>query len=253
MTTSYPPSGSPEPESSPAATTPTQSTSAPGMSGMSPDSSSTTETAKEQARHVHDSASQATSQLAGTAKDQAQNVAEDVRHQARHLADETGHQLNEQARAQRDRAVSGLRSLGDELNSMSTSTEQSGLGAQLAKEGSALTHQVADFLEHREPGQLVDELRQMARRRPGAFLAGAAAAGVVVGRLTRGAMSARNSSTLTSRGHANGETYQPSDLTPPIPSRDIGVHDGNAEAVAILDEPYSAQSSPSGHPTSGRL
>jgi vacuolar-type H+-ATPase subunit H len=221
---------------------------------MSPNSSSTTETAKEQARHVQESASEATSQLAGTAKDQAQNVAEDVRHQARQLADETGQQLNEQARGQRDRAVSGLRSLGDELDSMSSSTEKSGLGAQLAREGSSLTHQVADFLEDREPGQLVDELRQLARRRPGAFLVGAAAAGVVVGRFTRGAMSARNSSTQTLPGDANGETYQSSDLTPPITNEGKGVYDSDAEAAeSILDEPYSAQPSPSGHPTSGRL
>jgi hypothetical protein len=254
MTTSYPPPGAPEPGSLTATTTPTDSTSAAETSSMSPGSSSTTETAEEQARNVQGSASQATSQLAGTTKDQAQHVAEDVRHQARQLVNETGQQLNEQARGQRDRAVSGLRSLGNELDSMSTSTVQSGLGAQLAREGSSLTHQVADFLEHREPGQLVDELRQLARRRPGAFLAGAAAAGVVVGRLTRGAMSARNSSTQTRAGDGNGETYQPSNLTPPVTNEGMGVYDSDAETAApILDEPYSTQSSPSGDPTSGRL
>jgi hypothetical protein len=220
---------------------------------MSPDSSSTTGTAKEQARNVQDSSYQATSQLAGAAKDQAENVAEDVRHQARQLAGETGQQLNEQARAQRDRAVSGLRSLGDELDSMSSSTERSGLGAQVAREGSSWTHQVADFLEHREPGQLVDELRQLARRRPAAFLVGAVAAGVVVGRLTRGAMSARSDSAQTSVGDANSETDPPSDPTPPLPNEGKGVYDSDPEATPILDELYNEQPSPSGHPTSGRL
>jgi hypothetical protein len=252
MTTSYPPSGSPEPGFPPEATTTTDPTSVVGASGGSPDASSTTETAKEQARNFQDSSYQATSQLAGTAKEQAQNVAEDVRHQARQLAGETGQQLNEQVRAQRDRAVSGLRSLGDELDSMSTSAEHSGLGAQVAREGSSLTRQVADFLEHREPGQLVDELRQLARRRPGAFLVGAAAAGIVVGRLTRGAMSADGGSTQTSGGDANAETYPPSDLTPPISSEGSGVA-SDAEETPILDELYSEQASASGHQTSGRL
>ena len=45
--------------------------------------------------------------------------------------------------------------------------------------------QVADWLDRREPGQALDDVRNFARRHPGAFLTGAAIAGVVVGRLTR--------------------------------------------------------------------
>ena len=41
-------------------------------------------------------------------------------------------------------------------------------------------------LEGREPADLLDELRSVARRRPAVFLVGALAAGVVAGRLTRG-------------------------------------------------------------------
>jgi hypothetical protein len=64
---------------------------------------------------------------------------------------------------------------------------------------------VAGFLSDHEPGDLLDQVRQFARRRPGAFLLGAALVGIIAGRLTRGAASASDSSTggptgLTSQG-----------------------------------------------------
>ncbi len=234
--------------------------------------SSTTETAKEQARQVKDSAGQATSQVAQTTQEQAQQVAGDVRQQARQLTDETKQQLHEQAGSQRDRAVSSLRSLGDELSSMSDNSSQSGLGTQLAKEGSQLTHQAADFLEQREPAQLLDEVRGLARRRPGAFLLGAAAAGVAVGRLTRGAMSARNNDSYDSSSSGGFATDQTQGLASPS----VGDYSGGVQADPLgyeaatmpgqwvtpapypvgglepppaIDEPYGDQLPPQSHPT----
>jgi hypothetical protein len=54
---------------------------------------------------------------------------------------------------------------------------------------------LAGWLEQREPGELLDEVRALARRKPGTFLLGALAAGVVAGRLTRGAVDATRSDT----------------------------------------------------------
>jgi hypothetical protein len=51
---------------------------------------------------------------------------------------------------------------------------------------------MADWLEQREPGDLLDEVRRFARRRPGAFVLGALVAGVVAGRMTRGIVAARS-------------------------------------------------------------
>ncbi len=150
--------------------------------------------AKSEAQHVTQVASGAASQVSDTAKQQARQVNSDIREQARQLADETRTQLSEQAGAQRDRAVDGLRLLGDELREMSDKEESPGLGSQLAREASSWTHRTADFVEQRDPSQLLDELRGVARRRPGAFLACAAIAGVLVGRLARGAASAHNGS-----------------------------------------------------------
>lgn len=181
-------------------------TSDPLASSSGSDSNDTKETAKQEAANVKDKTTEAVSQVSDTAKDQVQQVTADVREQTRQLATETKTQLSDQAMTQRDRAVDLLRSFGGELQKMSSQTGDSsefeklssqsegdsGMARQLVTEASDWTNRAADFLEQRDPSQLMDELRGVARRRPGAFLAGAAVAGVVVGRLTRGAMAARS-------------------------------------------------------------
>jgi len=238
----------------------------PGPPSPGVDSSSPTDTARDQAQQVKDSAADAASQVTQAATEQAQQVTQDVRRQAKQLADETKNQLSEQASSQRDQAVSSLRSLGDELGSMSDSSPQSGLGTQLAREGSDLTRKVADFLEQREPTQLLDEVRHLARRRPGAFLIGAALAGVAVGRLTRGAASARSDTSSDQPADATGTPapvygdtqlgVQGDPLSPGTtvpgwagapPSPPVA---GLAAPPPILNEPYGEQAPPAGY--SGR-
>jgi hypothetical protein len=165
---------------------------------------STRDTAQEQAQRVAGTAKEETAQVLDTAKEQAQAVSYEVRDQARQLWGDARDQLTDHAGSQRDRAVESLRSVSQELSSMAERAESSGLGVQLAREGGELTDRAADFLQQREPGQLLDELRDLARRRPGAFLLGAAAAGLVVGRATRGVRNAHSSD--DSRGRTDGMT-----------------------------------------------
>jgi hypothetical protein len=68
---------------------------------------------------------------------------------------------------------------------MSDRNDDSGVAADVMRQATDRTEQVASWLEAREPGDLVDEVRRFARRRPGVFLAGAVMAGVLAGRLTR--------------------------------------------------------------------
>ena len=135
---------------------------------------STTEVAKEQAGRVGQKATEAGGQVAQTTKEQAQNVVGEARTQVR-----------DQAGAQRDRAVLGLRTLGDELEQMAQQGGQSGIATELARQLSSRTRDLAGELERREPSDLLEQLRSYARRRPAVFLAGAALAGVVAGRLTK--------------------------------------------------------------------
>jgi hypothetical protein len=48
------------------------------------------------------------------------------------------------------------------------------------------------MLQNREPAELLEEVRSFARRKPGLFLLGAAAAGVLAGRLTSGVKAAHS-------------------------------------------------------------
>jgi len=162
---------------------------------QTPSTSSTDvkETAKEQAQNVAATTKDEATNVVETAKEQVQAVTADLRDQTRQLTDEARNQLTDHAFAQRDNAVDSLRSIGDELTGMSDKAEGPGLGAQLTREAGDLAHRTADFLQEREPGQLLEELRDLGRRRPGTFLLGAAFAGLLAGRVTRGAKSAHAS------------------------------------------------------------
>jgi hypothetical protein len=159
------------------------------------DQPSTTQTAKQEAAGVADRAKEAAGGVVSTSTEQAKEVAGEAQRQARDLAAEARQQLRTQASDQRQKAVTSLHSFGDELGQMAERSEQSGVGTELARQASRRAHDVANYLDTHEPGDLLDEVRAFARRRPGTFLLGAALAGVVVGRLTRGAVAARREDT----------------------------------------------------------
>jgi hypothetical protein len=143
-----------------------------------------------------DAAKESGQRVASTAVEQGKNVLEEGKTQARNLTHEVGQQAHEQSKVQKDKAASGLRSLGTELQSMAASQGgQSGLATDLAQQAAAKVQDLAGWLDQREPGELLDEVRALARRKPGTFLLGALAAGVVAGRLTRGAVDATRSDT----------------------------------------------------------
>ena len=146
----------------------------------------TTDVAKEQAGRVGQTTSQAAGQVAQTTREQAQDVVGEAKQQARDLAGEARTQVRDQAGRQQARAVQGLHALGDELDQMASQGGQSGLATEVARQVSGRTRDLARYLEGREPADLLDEIRAYARRRPVVFLAGAALAGVVAGRLTKG-------------------------------------------------------------------
>jgi hypothetical protein len=113
-------------------------------------------------------------------------VAQEARRTTRDLFGQAQTELKDQAGAQQKRAADGLRSIGDQLRSMAEKNDRPGMAGDLIGEFSGRVQHAADWLDHREPGQVVAEVRDFARRHPGAFLLGAAVAGVLVGRLTRG-------------------------------------------------------------------
>jgi hypothetical protein len=151
-----------------------------------PPEGSTTEVAKDQAQSVASDAKQSGQQVAQTAKEQTQEVASEARDQARELYRQLRGEVGDQAATQHQRAASGLHTLGDELGSMARGSEQSGVATDLAQQAADRVHALAGWLESREPGDVLGEVTSFARRKPGTFLAAAAAIGFLGGRLTRG-------------------------------------------------------------------
>ena len=155
-----------------------------------PDDASTTDVAKDQAANVKDTATDAGQHVAAVAKDQASNVAAETTKQAKDLLSQTRTELQDQAATQQGRVAAGIRSLSSELGSMAERSDESGTATDLVRQVASRADDVAAWLEARDPGALVQEVSNFARRRPGAFLAIAVGAGLVAGRLTRGAVDA---------------------------------------------------------------
>jgi hypothetical protein len=153
---------------------------------------STANVARDEAANVGQSARAAAADVTGTAADQARNVVQETHRQASDLLGEARSQARKQASAQQRKAAQNLHTLAGQLNEMAAKSDDSGTAAQLAEEASNRVHGVASWLERREPADLLDEVRDFARRRPGTFLLGAALAGVLAGRTTRGAAAAQS-------------------------------------------------------------
>ena len=147
---------------------------------------STTDIAKDEAADVGQHAREAGSQVAQTAADQARQVVAETSRQARDLLGEAQGQARDQVSTQQQKAAQQLRTVADELHEMVAKGGQSGLATEVARQAADRAGRAASWLEQREPGDLLDSVRDFARRRPGAFLAGAAVAGLAAGRLTRG-------------------------------------------------------------------
>jgi hypothetical protein len=147
---------------------------------------STTDVARDEAAGVGQHAREAGGQVAQTAADQAREVAAETGRQARDLFGEAQGHAQSQASAQQQRAAQQLHSVADEVGQMASNGGQSGVATEFARQAADRMHGAASWLEQREPGDLLDGVRNFARRRPGTFLIGAAVAGLAAGRLTRG-------------------------------------------------------------------
>lgn len=164
------------------------------------DDTSTAEQAKRQAAGVADTASTQAAGVAEDAKTQAARVADQAKGEARDVAQHATREargllgqaqgeLSTQAGSQQQRLAGLMRSLSEELGGIldpHNTDYRQGMVTDLARQASGRLDSATSWLENREPQDVLNEVSRFARRRPGTFLAIAAAAGLVVGRLSRG-------------------------------------------------------------------
>ncbi|RKR90295.1 hypothetical protein BDK92_4665 [Micromonospora pisi] len=195
---------------------------------------SRTQAAKQGAAQTGQQVSQAGGQLAQSAAAQGRDVANEASRQARELMGQASAQLKEQAGAQQHRAAEGLRALGNELQAMSERSDQQGVATDLIRHAAGRANQAAQWLDQREPGMVVSEVRDYARRNPGIFLAGAAIAGLLAGRLGK---SMRNMQGGDTHAHGDGHRQggQPGNMSayqPPDPAQQGVPFDGHEGEMA---------------------
>lgn len=200
-----------------------------------------------EAKSVASDAKDSGRQVAQTAASGVKDVASEASAQLRQLFEQLRTELDGQASSQGQRAATGLRSLASELREMASSTQQQGLAGEAAQQAADRAGSFADWLENRQPGDMLEELRSLARRRPGAFLLGAAALGLVGGRMTRGLTADSGSSSAGSVDGTRTAGYPPSgvDATVPAPVAPstspvrsepytVGVRDSDTHAVTSM-------------------
>ena len=143
------------------------------------------DTAKQEASELKDTAVSEAGHVADTAKGEAKAVAQEVKYQAKDLYAQTQRELKDQAQVQQHRVAVGLRSVSDELRSMTANAENPGLAADLLNQVSTRLSGAPSWLGDRDPSAVLSEVKSFARRKPGTFIIGAAILGIVAGRLTR--------------------------------------------------------------------
>jgi hypothetical protein len=155
-----------------------------------------TDTAKQEAAGVAQDAKQAGRQVAGTAVDQGKQVAGTAKEQAKRVTSEAATQvrglvgqaqteLRQQASVQQDRVAQGIRTLGEHLQGMASgNVPAEGPALSIVRSVADRADAAASWLEARDPGSLLGEVKSFAARRPGTFIAIAAVAGILAGRIT---------------------------------------------------------------------
>ncbi|WP_052465824.1 hypothetical protein [Mobilicoccus massiliensis] len=141
--------------------------------------------AADEAKKLGQNAQESGKQVAGTAKDEAQQLASEAKGQAQDLFRQVRSEASDQVSSQQTRLAEGLRVISGDLDKMSQAADGS-TATGLVSQAAGQVGQIANWLERREPADLLDEARRYARRNPGTFLIGAALVGFLGGRLTRG-------------------------------------------------------------------
>ena len=169
--------------------------------------------AKEQASAVKDTALENAQQVAGIAKGEVSKVTAEATGQFKDLVSQGRTQLTSQLDSQQQRLASVVHSFADELGTMGSKSDGGPL-ADLAKQGSRRVGEIAHYIETSEPSDVLEQVRNFARRRPAAFLIGSALAGGIVGRLTRSAAAdAKDAKQAQSTGYTGSGYSAPSTTT----------------------------------------
>jgi len=212
----------------------------------------TADTAKDQASQVAQTSVAAAGDVAGTAKEQGGNVVSEAVTQTQNLVGQATDQITAQAGEQTQRLSNNIRQLAQELSQMANSGKQGSTAKSLVSSAADRADRAAGYLDGKQPGDLVDDLQNLGRRRPAAFLLGAAVAGIAVGRLVGGAKRAAGSSDQQDLTMSTSEPPLPSTASVADPQPPVRNNPPGAATVEPV-EPYPVTAPITGAPATGPL
>lgn len=154
-------------------------------------------TTADQGQRVMGTASRQVDEVKATVREQATQLSQELTTQGRDLVMETKQQLQSQSQEQVQNLAQSLFKWGQETQALIDGRpEEAPTVCKVAQQWADKLNEVASEIEERGVEGLVEEVAHFARRRPGAFVFGAALVGFGGGRLLR---SANNSA-----GESNG-------------------------------------------------
>jgi hypothetical protein len=156
----------------------------PGQSG---DDRDTTDLVREEGEELRQEATREARAVASTVGEESSLVLQEAALHARDLAEDAKHQLRRQAENQTHQLGGALGQLGERVHALAEGRpDEAGPVGQYADRIAEQVDELAGRVDELGFEGMIDEVQRFARRRPGAFLAGAALAGFAVSRLGRG-------------------------------------------------------------------
>lgn len=144
------------------------------------------QTASQQGQEVAATASGQSKEVAGVVREQATQLTQELSTQGRELYLETRRQVQDQAQTQTEGLAQALHRWGWETQALVDGRpEEAGAVGECARQAADKLHELASEIEIRGVSGLVEELQDFGRRRPGAFMLGAAMIGFGGARLVR--------------------------------------------------------------------
>jgi hypothetical protein len=183
--------------------------------------SDTATEAKEQSKALAGETTEATEQIAQTAKDKAATVAQgakeqvsqvatEAKTQAKNVARDTREQLRAQADEQATKVAGSIRRISDEFRALCEGrADDAGTVRQYLGDAGGQLDQFAQRIDTRGFEGIIDDVQRFARRRPGVFLAAAAGAGFLTGRVFRSVNDGSDDAPASSQRPLTGEIRGP--------------------------------------------
>jgi hypothetical protein len=165
-------------------------------------------TAAEKGQEVAATAAEQARGVASTAQEQVATVGSQALGQARTVLDSAGGDVRDQLEQRLSTLVEQARTTADELTALVEGRpEEAGRTKELAQSASQHVTRLADRADELGIQGVVEEVTDLARRRPVLFLAGAATAGLLVGRMARAGKEAQGSNGGGGSAGISGGTY----------------------------------------------